>query len=61
MYKGAIDQITVVPIEKHKQKGTSFIAAMTYDKSAELYRKGSKEYKESEEHRDLFWDKYYIQ
>lgn len=34
---------------------------MTYDKSAELYRKGSKEYKESEEHRDLFWDKYYIQ
>ena len=48
MQKGVIDLITVIPVEHLNPKGTAFVAAKIYDYCAELYGKGSDEYKESE-------------
>lgn len=48
MKNGVIDLIPIIPVEYLNPKGTWFIAAMIYGKCAELYGKGSKEYKQSE-------------
>jgi hypothetical protein len=60
MRKGIIDLITVIPKDDLNPKGVNFIAAKIFDYCAELYGKGTDEYKESEEHGGLFWGDYFI-
>lgn len=60
MQKGVIDLITVIPVEDLNPKGTAFVAAKIYDYCAELYGKGSDEYKESEKRWDDFWADYFM-
>ncbi|KAL3778828.1 hypothetical protein HJC23_002885 [Cyclotella cryptica] len=60
MQKGIIDLITVIPVEHLNPKGTAFVAAKIYDYCAELYGKGSDEYKESEKKWDDFWADYFM-
>ena len=58
--KGVIDLITVIPVEHLNPKGMAFVAAKIYDYCAELYGKGSDEYKESEKRWDDFWADYFM-
>ena len=57
MYKGGMYLISVIPKDELNPLGINFVAAMILDFCAkELYKsKGSKEYKESEEHCGAFW------
>ncbi len=60
MRKGINDFSNVIPKDDLNLKGVNFIAAMIFDYCAELYGKGTNEYKEPEEHWGLFWGDHFI-